>query len=93
MIDKQQIFHISPEVFSQAIDDEIILLDMKSEHYFGLNDVGAAVFKILTQGATVEMLVHHLLEKYEVDQRQLENDIIELLQDLLSAGLILPKAP
>lgn len=88
MIDRKQTFHISPDVLSQEIDTETVLLDMKHENYFGLNDVGSRVLKILAKGANLDTLITTLLEEYDVEQNQLEEDITELLQELLHAGLI-----
>lgn len=88
MIDNLQIFFLSPDVLSQEIDKETVLLDMKSENYFGLNDVGRRVLEILKTGADLDTLVTSLLKEYEVEKVQLENDIRDLLQELLNAGII-----
>ena len=66
----------------------MILLDMKSEKYFGLNEVGNRVLTILKTGADLETLVETLFNTYDVDKQVLEADIIELLQELFDAGLI-----
>lgn len=91
-INKQQKFILSPEVLSQNIDDETVLLDMKSENYFGINDVGSRVLEILRPGADLDSIVETLANEYEVERSQLEDDISELLQQFLDAGLIHPKA-
>lgn len=90
MIDKEQKYQLSPKVLSQEIDGESILLDMGSENYFGLNEVGSTVIEKLKDTATLENLVSCLLETYEVERQQLEEDTMELLQQLLDAGLIIP---
>lgn len=88
MIDHQQKYCLSSEILSQKIDDETILLDMKSENYFGLNEVGSRVLEILKTGTDPKTLVDILLEEYVVEKQELEKDITELLQELLAAGLI-----
>ena len=90
MINKGQKFQLSPEVLCQEIDGESVLLDMKSENYFGLNDVGSSMLEALKTGTDLDTLVKALLELYDVEKQQLEADIIALLQQLLDAGLILP---
>ncbi len=90
MINKEQNYKLSKEVLNQEIDGESVLLDMKSENYFGLNDVGSHVLEMLQNGASLENLVYRLLEIYNVEENQLESDIAELLQQLLDAGLISP---
>ena len=90
MINKDQNFRLSDEVLSQKIDGESILLDMKSENYFGLNDVGSHVLEMLQAGSSLKKLTDHLLTIYNVKEKQLSTDIAELLQQLLDAKLIVP---
>ncbi len=83
-------FKISPDILSQIIDDETVLLDMKSENYFGLNDVGSKALELLKEGTDIESVVQDLLQLYNVEKNQLEKDISGLFQELLNAGLIEP---
>jgi Coenzyme PQQ synthesis protein D (PqqD) len=88
MINKSLKYQLAPEVLSQGIDAETILLDMKSENYFGLNDVGSQVLEILKTGTDLETLMDGMLKIYDVERTILKKDIAELLQELLNAGLI-----
>lgn len=88
MINKKQNYILTKEVLHQQIDADSILLDMKSENYFGLNEAGSHILKKLQNGSNLETLVKHLLPIYEVDEHQLENDISELIEALLKAKLI-----
>jgi hypothetical protein len=88
MIDNLQVFFLSPHVLSQEIDQETVLLDMKSENYFGLNDVGRHTLEMLKNGTNLDTLVTTLFKIFQVEKVQLENDLRELLQSLLDAGLI-----
>ncbi len=90
MINKKQTFHTSSDILSQDIDSETIILDMKSENYFGLNNVGSDVLEILKSGADYETLLKTLQDRYDVEPASLEKDITELLQQLLDAGIIQP---
>ncbi len=89
MIERKLLFQLSKDVLSQKIDGESVLLDMKSEHYFGLNDIGGKVLELLKNGVTVERILDILLKQYDVKEEQLETDIKELLQQLLDAQLII----
>ncbi len=92
MINRNQIFLLSKDVLSQEIDGEAVLLDMKSECYFGLNEVGSKILATLQKGATLDYLVSSLQGDYEVDKDTLEADISVLLSELLEAGLIFPES-
>lgn len=88
MISKKQTFYLSQEVLAQEIDGESILLDMSSEKYFGLNDVGSQILSQIQKGSNLETITNHLLTIYNVEEKQLKIDIIELLQQLLDKKII-----
>ena len=87
-IQQDQKVTISPEVLFQEVSGEIVLLDLASESYFGLDEIGARIWALLNEEKTVGQIVEVLLEEYEVDRARLEGDVNELLENLLEAGLI-----
>ena len=78
----------SKNVLTQEVSGEMVLMDLSSEQYFGLDAVGTRVWNLLDQGASPADLLSILLREYEVEQQQLESDIEELLGQLLEAGLV-----
>jgi hypothetical protein len=78
----------SKDVLTQEVSGEMVLMDLSSEQYFGLDAVGTRVWNLLGQGTAPADLVSILLREYEVEQQQLESDIEELLGQLLEAGLV-----
>jgi hypothetical protein len=80
--------HISKDVLSQEVAGETVLLDLSSESYFGLDEVGTRVWAMLKEGAETSAIVETLLGDYEVGRTQLEADLAELLDQLEAAGLI-----
>ena len=73
---------------SQEVSGETVLLDLESEQYFGLDEVGTRIWKLIRKGSTTADVVDMLLQEYDVDRPQLEKDVAELLQELVAAGLI-----
>ena len=53
---------ISPEVLFQEVSGEIVLLDLASESYFGLDEIGARIWALLNEEKTVGQIVGVLLE-------------------------------
>ena len=78
---------ISPEVLFQEVAGEIVLLDLRSENYFGLDEVGTRIWRLET-GINIGEVVQKLLQEYDVEQIILEADVTDLLERLLEAGLI-----
>ena len=87
-IGKNECFSIPEDVLFQDVNDEVVLLDLASEHYFGLDEVGARVWMLLKEQKAAGQIVEELLQEYEVDRADLESDVHELLAQLLEAGLI-----
>ena len=79
---------ISPEVLFQEVSGEMVLLDLSSESYFGLDAIGARIWGLLESGASVGETLDTLLQEYEVERATLEADLGELLGELAEAGLI-----
>ncbi len=79
---------ISDEVLFQEVSGEAVLLDLKSEQYFGLDKVGTHVWQLLNQNLPEESIIEQLLQRYEVDRPTLENDVSQLLDQLEKAGLV-----
>ena len=70
------------------VGGETVLLDLESEQYFGLDEVGTRVWALIGEGATTLGVVERLLKEYDVDRPELESDVSDLLQELAAAGLI-----
>ena len=83
-----QRIEISPDVLFQEVGGETVLLDLESEHYFGLDAVGTRIWGLLGEGASVGAVVDTLLQEYEVERETLEADVAALLSRLAEAGLI-----
>jgi hypothetical protein len=87
-IKEGQVFRVPEEVLFQEVSGETVLLDLESESYFGLDEIGTRVWLLLNEGKSVGQMVDVLLEEYEVERATLEGDVDELLGELAEAGLI-----
>lgn len=87
-IGKNECFSIPEDVLFQDVNDEVVLLDLASEHYFGLDEVGARVWMLLKEQKAAGQIVEELLQEYDVERAELEGDVLDLLAQLLEAGLI-----
>jgi hypothetical protein len=72
----------------QRTGDEAILLDLASEHYFGLNAVGTRLWELLQQDGDMSAAYRTLLAEYDVTPERLEQDLLALLGQLSDAGLV-----
>ena len=73
---------------SADLSGEAAILNLKTSTYFGLNTVGASIWKLIQEPKTVSQIRDAIVEEYDVEPDRCEHDILELLQELLKYGLI-----
>ncbi len=84
----QETITIPDILFTQVVDDEMVILDPDSEAYFGLDETGAVIWQYLSESGSLKKVYESMLEVYEVDSKELEADICRFVQELLDAGLV-----
>lgn len=83
-----RIVTVSDQVLSQQVSGETVLLDLASEQYFGLDEVGSRFWELLNQGKTFESIISLMSTEFDVSPVQLEQDLEELIVQLSAAGLV-----
>ena len=78
---------ISEEALSQEVNGETVILDLQSESYFGLDEVGTRIWQLLQEEKDLQKVFDALLQEYDVEAEQLEQYLIELVDKLIEAGL------
>ena len=73
---------------SSILGGEAAILDTAHGVYFGLNSVATRVWGLIQQPRTVRQLRDSLVSEYEVEAGRCESDLLNLLNELLAAGLI-----
>jgi len=68
--------------------DEAAILNLKDGVYYGLDPVGARIWKLIQTPRTVREVRDMILEEYDVEADRCEKDLIALLQDLAKNDLI-----
>jgi len=74
-------------VFAQEVDGEMVLLDMNSENYFGLDEVGTSIWQAMQEKENLKEVFEILLEQYEVEEDVLKNDLT-FVEKLEESGLV-----
>jgi hypothetical protein len=79
---------VSPGCVATKLDSETIILNIDAGIYYGVSDVGAFVWELLQQPATLTTIEQAVLSEYEVDAQTCEADLQELVQELIDQRLI-----
>lgn len=81
-------YSASPECVSCAVDEGVAILDLRSNTYFSLNDVGASIWERMSEPVSLEDLTRAVSEEYSVAPEECRGDIADLLDEMLKHGLI-----
>ena len=76
------------KIIQSAIGDEVVMMDLDSGFYFGINTVGSDIWRRLVEPISIEELLNQLLREYNIDKSTLEMDTIEFFNQLLEKNLI-----
>lgn len=75
-------------VMVRQLGEESVLLDLNSESYFGLDEIGTRMWTVLTAAGSIEEAFETLRTEYEVDPGQLRADLAVFVEALADARLI-----
>jgi hypothetical protein len=76
------------DVISETVQNEVVLLKLSSQEYFGLGDVGAHAWKLLVETGDVARVADRLCESYAGDPTRIRSDFQALVDELIEAGLL-----
>jgi hypothetical protein len=79
---------VNPSVVRADLEGEAILLDLDTGTYFGLDEVGNAIWKAVEQGASEVQIFDRLAKEYDVDPVQLRSDVADFLSQLQARQLL-----
>ncbi|WP_108503440.1 PqqD family protein [Paracoccus indicus] len=79
---------VSPDCVSCAIEDGVAILDLKSNTYFSLDEVGTSIWDRMANPASLDDLTKAVASEYDVAPEVCRGDIKDLLDDMLKNGLI-----
>lgn len=81
---------IPQEVLARQVGGETVMLDLAKGAYFGLDPVGARMWELLAEGKTLAEVCDAIVEEYEVSRDAVERDLLSLVAELMTQGLLVP---
>jgi len=61
---------------------------MDSENYFGLDEVGTAIWQAMQEKESLKEVFEVLLGQYEVEEDVLKKDLVTFVEKLVESGLV-----
>lgn len=78
----------SEDITYRIIDNEAVILNLKTGDYYSLNATGAFIWKLLENKMTTNTLTDKVVEEFGIDKKDAIRDIKLLLKDLISEKMI-----
>jgi hypothetical protein len=79
---------IKKDILVQNVDGELVLLNLESEQYFGLDDVGNTMWSCLKETESLQGAYDRLIDRYNVDPEELKQDFLNLVEQFVEHDLV-----
>ena len=79
---------IPDTVLFRELDGESVLLNLKTESYLGLDNVGTRMWTLFSELPSIQAAYDALLSEYEVAPDMLRKDVETLLEQMIEHGLV-----
>ena len=83
-----QSVQVPDHVLVRELVGESVLLNLDSETYFGLDEIGTRFWLLLTESPSIQAAYETLQAEFDVEPEQLRRDLEILLGQLLEQGLL-----
>jgi hypothetical protein len=79
------------DAISCELDGEVAILNVQSGEYYGLDEVGASVWRMMSEPRTIAEIIQEITSEYEVDSERCEDNLISLVSICLSGCFSKPR--
>jgi len=76
------------EALAREVDGETLLVSLTTGRYYGLDEVGTAIWAHIGRGARLDEVLEKVLAEFEVDRDTARDDLLRLAAELCEAGLL-----
>lgn len=73
---------------SSDLGGEAVVLHLESGVYYGLNEVGAAIWAFIREPRAVKEIQDRVMGEFAVDAERCQQDVVAILQEFQAEGLI-----
>ena len=79
---------VPENVMFRDLEGEAVLLNLDNENYYGLDSVGTRMWNVLSSTGSIQEAYDVLITEYDAEPEVLRKDLLELVKDLETQGLI-----
>lgn len=76
------------DVLGCELQDEAIILDLKSGVYYGLDSMGTRLWELIQEPILIREVCDVILDEYDVDREECERDLCAFFREMAVNGLV-----
>lgn len=88
MISMESRVSAAQQILSSDIGDEMVMMDINLGKYFSLKGPSGRVWELIDKDTLVHSIYEKLLQEYDVEAEQCEQELFALLHDMREANMI-----
>jgi hypothetical protein len=88
MLTKEATIVAGKDQICSELGGEAVILQLNTGVYYGLNEVGASIWKLIQESKTIDEIRNSIVEEYEVSLEECDRDLLALLEQFKAEGLI-----
>lgn len=88
VVGRETVVVASKDLVYTELDDGVTILSMTDGMYYGMNTVGAKIWRMIQEERKAFDILQSLLSQYNVEPGQCERDLLGLLNKMFARGLV-----
>ncbi len=82
-------FNIPESVAWRNVNEEIVILKLKSGEYYTLNEVGQHIWQAISDQQNVEGILKQIVDQFDVTYEKAKEDVMTFLDNMLKESIVL----
>lgn len=70
------------------VDDDIVILNMATNNYVALDDIGRRIWELIESPRRVDELCAQLCHEFSGDPAQIQSDVLSFLDEMVNEKLV-----
>lgn len=87
-VDANTVVRRSEKQIACDMGGELVILDLDSGTYYGLDEIGAAIWNAIEQPSSLVAIREAIMSEYDVDAATCERDVRAFIERMRGAGLV-----
>ncbi len=87
-LDGSEVYTICEDFTWRDVNDEVVVLNVKSGEYFTFNDVGRFVWKAISSGKNVDESVRMVVDEYDVEPEKAASEIRDFIRNIVAQKML-----